>query len=714
MKKYIYDILIAAIALLSITSCNETLLEQGGTGYLGISLQRDDEVFLKSVEAPSEDMAFAVSVYRGDELVASRDDHRTVTSDNPIELAADMYRVVATSGDPLVEAAFDAPLYTGETNVTVLPERMNEVKIVATLSNVMVTVSFDSSISDNFTSYSVTAGNSSGTGLTFSNDNGNLDRTGYVRADGTLTWTLVLVDAQGEEYTMTDTYSDVKAQQHYALRFAVAENGDDTGYGAFRLVVDDSMNEKEYDIVLDFDDSSVPQIGAEGSIELGDNNYFAVGDSDSKVLTFTAENGIRSLVMTAPGETLTRSSVWYELVDAGQDVIDELAAKGIKASSVPYGALEASIDITGFVSSLPIGDYCMTFALYDIKNHMTKADLSFTITSDVDVDIVSAVPWAKFAIVEGKWFSRDMPEGMTFSYRKASGNSWTDVPAGSLEFNVEQKTFSAVIESLEPETMYQVKAVSADDGNTRYIEFMTESAGSIANMGFDDWWQDGKVWYPNLDSSVKVWDSANKAAATFIGSSTTPDDNSVSGKAVRMESKYAVIAFAAGNIYTGVFNKVDGVGADLDWGTPFTSRPLALKGYYNYSPAVIDRTKSPYDSYKGQMDKCQIQILLADWDKPFNVNTTSGRFVDFENDEHIIAYAKYESGEATDGYREFTLPLVYRSHRTPKYIVITCCASYLGDYFTGGVGSTLYVDEFSFEYDLANLSPEQAAQVNYR
>lgn len=37
--------------------------------------------------------------------------------------------------------------------------------------------------------------------------------------------------------------------------------------------------------------------------------------------------------------------------------------------------------------------------------------------------------------------------------------------------------------------------------------------------------------------------------------------------------------------------------------------------------------------------------------------------------------------------------------RKPTYVVISACASYLGDYFTGGVGSLLYVDEFEFVYD---------------
>jgi ribosomal protein S4 len=74
-------------------------------------------------------------------------------------------------------------------------------------------------------------------------------------------------------------------------------------------------------------------------------------------------------------------------------------------------------------------------------------------------------------------------------------------------------------------------------------------------------------------------------------------------------------------------------------------------------------------------------------------------FVDVDKDEHIIAYAKLESDEATDGYEDFVLELDYRDlTRTPKYIVISACASYLGDYFTGGVGSLMFIDEFEFVY----------------
>ena len=47
---------------------------------------------------------------------------------------------------------------------------------------------------------------------------------------------------------------------------------------------------------------------------------------------------------------------------------------------------------------------------------------------------------------------------------------------------------------------------------------------------------------------------------------------------------------------------------------------------------------------------------------------------------------------------DFDIPIEYRNEKMPKYVVITVAASKLGAYFTGGNGSTMYVDEFQFNY----------------
>lgn len=321
----------------------------------------------------------------------------------------------------------------------------------------------------------------------------------------------------------------------------------------------------------------------------------------------------------------------------------------------------------------------------------------------VALEVTSVNAWASKAFVTA---NHDGSGDPYIEFRRTSDDSWTKL----VGLVVTSAGVSGEMTGLQPDTEYEVRAVNGDDESAPYL-FRTERALQLANMSFDEWYEDKKVWYPyasGLSYPASVWDSANPGAAALIGSSTTPEETFVvSGKAARLESKYAVIAFAAGNIYTGKFGNIAGVGAELEWGVPFQCRPTALKGYYNYAPKPIDRLNASKleaggydpDELSGAMDKCQIQVFLADWTAPFHINTTTGRFVDMDA-EYIIASARLETDEATGSdYKEFRLDLNYRDvKRKPAYVVISACASYLGDYFTGGVGSLLYIDEFEFIY----------------
>ena len=175
----------------------------------------------------------------------------------------------------------------------------------------------------------------------------------------------------------------------------------------------------------------------------------------------------------------------------------------------------------------------------------------------------------------------------------------------------------------------------------------------------------------------------------------------IKGKAAKLASTSIVGVFAAGNIYTGKYVKTAGVGAQLDFGIPFASRPTSVKGYYNYSSGIIDKVKDKYAHIKGQQDTCHIYALLADWDAPFEINTTKEIFLDIKNDKNIIAYGDLQDGAGTGGqYKEFEIKFNYRDlSRKPKYILIVAAASKYGDYFSGSTSSVLYVDEFSLSYD---------------
>ena len=67
--------------------------------------------------------------------------------------------------------------------------------------------------------------------------------------------------------------------------------------------------------------------------------------------------------------------------------------------------------------------------------------------------------------------------------------------------------------------------------------------------------------------------------------------------------------------------------------------------------------------------------------------------------KNVIAYGEFISAKTISGYEEYTIRLDYRDYRKPKYLVIVATASKYGDYFTGGEGSTLYLDEMELTYD---------------
>lgn len=321
------------------------------------------------------------------------------------------------------------------------------------------------------------------------------------------------------------------------------------------------------------------------------------------------------------------------------------------------------------------------------------------VKSDVSVATGSVNAFAKYVLVSGE-FQAGSGEP-SFVYKKKSDADWQTFTGETV---VSGGSVSAKITGLEPETEYIVKLKVGDIFGSE-VAFTTQAAQQVENSNFDNWIKDGKSWFPNIDLTAAHywWDSGNRGANTLSEKNPTVAEESmvIKGKAAKMTSTAVVGVFAAGNIYTGKYVKTSGIGAQLDFGIPFTSRPTSLKGYYNYTPGVIDKTKSKYEHLKGQNDTCHVYIVLADWNAPYEINTTKEIFLDVKNNSNIIAYGDFTDGTGTGGrYKEFEIKLNYRDlTRQPKYILIVASASKFGDYFTGSTSSVLYVDEFSLLYD---------------
>lgn len=308
------------------------------------------------------------------------------------------------------------------------------------------------------------------------------------------------------------------------------------------------------------------------------------------------------------------------------------------------------------------------------------------------------------SIQNGKVPEVEYKKQTTGSKSDLKSDGWIKLSASAV--NVNGTSFTATISDLDPGTTYTYR-ILVDSAAGTERSFKTASVISLINGSFDEWSQDAnnpKLWCPWIAGSTSFWDTGNRGAVTVGNSNSVPTDETYtgSGKAAQLESKYILIKFAAGNIFTGSYLNTEGTNGILSFGREFNSFPTKLRMHYKYTSKIIDKSNDDAYAYlKGRSDSCHIYIALTDWSAPIEIRTkpTNRQLFD-KNDKHIIAYAEFISGQSTANYQRLDLPLVYRyADRTPKYILIVATSSKYGDYFTGGVGSTLWVDNFELLYD---------------
>ena len=394
---------------------------------------------------------------------------------------------------------------------------------------------------------------------------------------------------------------------------------------------------------------------------------------------------------------------------------EEQALSDIRFTKMKLEAVGSQIDSTfGYVSVdgidvptkdemyFPINLDCVISRRFRVSYKDKVTEWTFTAVHKViELEVTSVNAWCYKADINAVFKGTGSP---VIQYKEAGASEWLD-----LATDVDGTSLAASVDQLTDGTAYIARVVNGNEISEEF-PFTTESPEQLPNMDFDGWHQGqpgGYTWYPMPEGDAPIWGCSNSGVNMMSAvNSTRPEYEFVvtrGGAAVKLESVKVFGMFAAGNIFTGEFKKATisgGVGAELDWGTPFTSRPYSLKGYYSYSPKPIDNASDEYKDKIGSMDKCQIMVFLTDWEEPFRVSTASETFVDLENDPHIIALGKIESSEDTGRkYKEFECVLEYRDTiRKPKYIVAVACSSLYGDYFTGGLGSVMYVDDWELIY----------------
>ena len=326
---------------------------------------------------------------------------------------------------------------------------------------------------------------------------------------------------------------------------------------------------------------------------------------------------------------------------------------------------------------------------------------------------LSVNAWSKHAYVSVKATSA---EGWTAEYSVKGKDSWASVST-SMNGNL----CEATLKGLSPNTTYTCRMKDKEGNVQATSDFTTELTTALYNGNFDSWYKSGKTWYAISETDFGIfsfWDSSNPGTTTGAGAlvninptqgnSTTVHTSG--GQSAELKSQYAsafgIGKFAAASLYTGKFNSLVGTdGAKIDFGQSFTSRPTALHGWFQYAPKSIDHVGSNQPGgtvSKGDTDICSIYIALAK--KIYTIdNTDTSTFIQFDTDDNIIAYGELPAEQCVDTggqWKEFTIDLKYKTLDCPKdmYLILVASSSKYGDYFTGGDGSIMYLDDFELVY----------------
>lgn len=339
--------------------------------------------------------------------------------------------------------------------------------------------------------------------------------------------------------------------------------------------------------------------------------------------------------------------------------------------------------------------------------------------STLDVDMRRISPRVHSCFMEA-----EAPQGALngFVLRKSGDTEWKQIDSVSSSAG----KIVGYADSLLAETTYECMAFSNAD-TTIICTFTTGTPVQLPNADLEESYNTGSYFEFYNPASTKPectqpwWGSGNGCFAKGVTGSAdmgfvicAPDrETSAQGRqSARLQSAWAVVKFAAGNLFCGEFAGLVGTrGGMVNFGRPFTSRPSAMSFMVRYINGPIDHVdgypeKQPVK--EGDPDKAQVYIALGTWDaktyggtqdSPVQVNTTDTKTFFNPLGKDVIAYGTWITDQKISEWTNIVIPIVYTDNFTePTHIIISCAASYLGDYFTGCSESKLWIDDFQLIY----------------
>lgn len=229
-------------------------------------------------------------------------------------------------------------------------------------------------------------------------------------------------------------------------------------------------------------------------------------------------------------------------------------------------------------------------------------------------------------------------------------------------------------------------------------------------------------WYDlNADGTEEtIWATGNAGFNLCMGGNapeqypTSPSDDAVSGKAVKLETmstglfgQMVNMRIAAGNLFTGVFdvsNALTDAMKATQFGVTFDRKPLRLTGWYKYKAGDKYQDEKG-NTVSGKADRGDIYaVLYRNHDSKGNAVVLHGD--DVKTNANIVAIAQVGDITGADGWTEFSADFSYTADIDPALLseqgyslTIVCTSSVEGASFRGAVGSTMLVDEIKIIWE---------------
>lgn len=722
----IYPIFGAVAMMAALTGCSDEQTLPVGEGKIFLSARVNSDVVVESRAEAEDELAASTQIWISSaEGVVRKYSSMSEVPASGVTLLSGEYTIKAWAGKASY-ASFDDRWFEGSESFEITAGDRKSIEVTCKIVNVCASVSYDEESAEILTDAVLTVGHRGGQ-LTFEGTD-DARRGYFMMPDGitSLDWTLTAT-AEGKEFTKTGVIENVQPAHEYRLNVVSKSEQDEIGGAWFTIEVDDSMIESEDNVVI----TTPPAITGYGF----DITKPVTGESGSmgrKSVYVSASSALTQLLISGlPGvET-------FDFVRATAPVLSELAMKGIMAETEDFDNGAQMIKVIfedTYLDALPNSDepYVITISAKDSGNKLTTADLTlkvsqapvFTVETPADAATYNSVT------LQGQ-VAKDGIESAGFSYRVQGASDWQYVAGQAVSRAAFAKgdIYTAVVTMPDfSHVTIEYKAVCGSESNpTEYesdvMTVSTKPTPQLPNGDMELWSDSGtkNCVIPASSATDAFWDCGNHGSITMgknVTDKTTEKRHSGS-YAAKLKSEFVGVGtlgkLAAGNICVGKYLKTDGTDGVFGFGREFDFdglRPKALRVWVHYTPVAVTHTGAGATLNKGDMDMAHLFVALfdstdpdtADGVAPFIVRTKTSKAKYFDkNADWIVAYGEKILTEATPGSDlvELVIPIDYKAgsdSRIPQYIAIVCTASKEGDFYTGGSGSTLYVDDFELVY----------------